>query len=415
MTARFKPRQWDIFCKVIDNFGDIGVCWRLATGLASHAQSVRLWVDDARALRWMAPGAWPGVEVLAWPAQLLASDLAKLGSQPSGVVVEAFGCDAAPEFIAACASLTRASGIKPLWINLEYLSSEAYVERCHGLPSPIASGPAAGWTKFFFYPGFTPRTGGLLREENLQQRQAGFNSAAWLQQQGIAPNGPAHHAARLSLFCYEPAALPALLGQLMRHGFCNRPAHLLVAAGRAERAVKRALEQAPALLKPSFSGEKGFLPTVDKGGMLSISYLPLLTQTDFDHLLWSCDLNFVRGEDSLVRAIWAGKPFVWQIYPQDDGAHAAKLDAFLDTANAPASWRAFHHRWSQQAPAAGGTASAANSALVQSPVMDLQTLHDWAAAAAKLRRGLLAQPDLSTQLLMFAENKAKIAGFAAGT
>jgi hypothetical protein len=22
--------HWDIFCRVIDNFGDIGVCWRLA-------------------------------------------------------------------------------------------------------------------------------------------------------------------------------------------------------------------------------------------------------------------------------------------------------------------------------------------------------------------------------------------------
>ncbi|MEO7887531.1 MAG: elongation factor P maturation arginine rhamnosyltransferase EarP, partial [Polaromonas sp.] len=42
--------QWDIFCKVIDNFGDIGVCWRLAADLASRGHKVRLWVDDASAL-----------------------------------------------------------------------------------------------------------------------------------------------------------------------------------------------------------------------------------------------------------------------------------------------------------------------------------------------------------------------------
>ena len=63
--------------------------------------------------------------------------------------------------------------------------------------------------------------------------------------------------------------------------------------------------------------------------------LPWLTQADFDHLLWACDLNFVRGEDSLVRAAWAGAPFVWQVYPQHDGAHAAKVEALLAGMAAP--------------------------------------------------------------------------------
>ena len=49
-------RSWDIFCKVIDNYGDMGVCWRLAADLASRAHRVRLWVDDLAALSWMAPG-----------------------------------------------------------------------------------------------------------------------------------------------------------------------------------------------------------------------------------------------------------------------------------------------------------------------------------------------------------------------
>ena len=73
--------------------------------------------------------------------------------------------------------------------------------------------------------------------------------------------------------------------------------------------------------------------------------MPALDQRDFDHLLWASDCNLVRGEDSLVRAIWAGKPFVWQIYPQDDDAHHAKLEAFLDMAQAPASLRQFHRVW----------------------------------------------------------------------
>ena len=39
--------SWDIFCTVVDNYGDIGVCWRLARQLAAeHGFAVRLWVDD---------------------------------------------------------------------------------------------------------------------------------------------------------------------------------------------------------------------------------------------------------------------------------------------------------------------------------------------------------------------------------
>jgi uncharacterized repeat protein (TIGR03837 family) len=57
--------------------------------------------------------------------------------------------------------------------------------------------------------------------------------------------------------------------------------------------------------------------------------IPFLPQDRYDQLLWACDVNFVRGEDSFVRAQWAGRPFVWHIYPQDEGAHWVKLAAFL--------------------------------------------------------------------------------------
>ena len=64
------PLLWDIFCRVIDNHGDLGVCWRLSCDLAARGQQVRLWVDDASALQWMASGALqgevPDVRVLPW-------------------------------------------------------------------------------------------------------------------------------------------------------------------------------------------------------------------------------------------------------------------------------------------------------------------------------------------------------------
>lgn len=363
--------NWDIFCKVIDNFGDVGVCWRLARDLASRGHAVRLWIDDASALAWMAPGGCERVQVLPWtPALDLAN--AALAERPAEVLVEAFGCEVPDRFLAACAESDR----RPVWINLEYLSAEPYVERSHALPSPVFTGPAADWTKWFFYPGFTAHTGGLLREPGVAERRAAFDSAGWLAGLGLAnPARPPEK--RILLFCYEPPALAALLRELAGHGLGGEPVRLLVASGRPARAV-RALVAGDGDTPPGGAG------------LLSISYLPLLSQDDFDRVLWSCDLNFVRGEDSVVRAVWAGKPFVWQIYPQDDGVHTVKLDAFLDMLDAPPSLRNFHHRWNA-AQAAPDAAMAGLAAL----------LPDWSQAVQAARTRLEAGPDLVTRLLNF--------------
>ena len=373
------PLLWDIFCRVIDNHGDLGVCWRLSCDLAARGQQVRLWVDDASALHWMASGALqgevPDVRVLPWTQPI---DPALLASLPaSDVWIEAFGCDIAPEFIAACACPSSAGGrfdsrTAPTWINLEYLSAEPWVERMHALPSPVQHGPAAGRTKWFFYPGFTPHTGGLLREQDLAARQQAFDGAAWLQAQGIDARGE-----RIaSLFCYEPPPLGALLRQL---DTATTPTHLLVTAGRAARAVARCLEDENDLQRLSGQREQ-----------LSLSYLPHLTQRAYDELLWACDLNFVRGEDSLVRALWAGAPLVWHIYPQpEDDAHHAKLGAFLDWLQAPASLRRFHHVW---------------NGIEAGPLPEIDP-PGWRACVQAARQRLLEQPDLGTQLIGFVAQK----------
>ena len=354
---------WDIFCKVIDNHGDIGVCWRLSAQLAERGESVRLWVDDASALSWMAPQGHPRVQVSGWEASTAI--------EPGDVVIEAFGCDLTLRFQAAIAAKTQVRGRQPVWINLEYLTAESFAERSHGLPSPVLSGQAAGLTKHFFYPGFTPCTGGLLREPNLALRQAAFDRAAWLREYGI----DAGDGARLvSLFCYEPPALDQLLGQWAA---APDPTHVLVTAGRATAAVRAALE------KRQHSD-----PAWNSASRLSITWLPLLSQPDFDHLLWACDLNFVRGEDSLVRALWAGKPLVWQIYPQHDDAHHAKLAAFLDWLRAPEDLRDFYRAW--------------NGMSAELPSLNLD---GWKACVLRGRDALLAHDDLATQLMLFASGK----------
>ena len=365
--------QWDIFCKVIDNFGDIGVCWRLAADLATRGHRVRLWADDASALAWMAPKGCEGVLVLPWNAPLDLSE-AGLAHQPPDVLIEAFGCEIAPELIAFSARQHSENGLKPVWINFEYLSAEPYVERCHALPSRVQRGPAAGWTKWFFYPGFTESTGGLLREPDLAERQSRFSRDAWLATRGVAWTGEK----LVSLFCYEPDALPELLRQFSQHGLDGEPVRLLVAAGRATSAVKAVFNDQISLLR-NIHGHK----------LLLISYLPLLNQMEFDHLLWASDLNFVRGEDSVVRAIWAGKPFVWHIYPQGDDAHLDKLEAFLDMLQAPPSLRRFHRAWNSK--------SAGHEPL-KIPALDLPA---WQPSALATRSRLMAQHDLCTHLLGF--------------
>jgi uncharacterized repeat protein (TIGR03837 family) len=372
--AMNRSQQWDIFCKVIDNHGDAGVCWRLSAELARRGEQVRLWIDDASALQWMAPEGQDGVTVLPW-LEPLGLNLLRLDAAPCDVLVEAFGCEVAPEFIAACADSERASGIKPVWINLEYLSAEPYVERCHTLPSPVHQGPAAGWTKWFFYPGFTVATGGLLREASLSIRQATFDRKTWLSHRGISSDGEL----LVSMFCYEPAALAPLLAGFAQHGLDGRPVQLLVTAGRADKAVRALLDK-----------ENRLQPNSHGHSLLSISYLPLLDQIDFDHLLWACDLNFVRGEDSVVRALWSGQPFVWQVYPQSDQAHLAKLQAFLDMLPAPPSLRRFHEVW--------------NGLQGELPVPELAS---WADCTRSAAQRLQKQADLATQLMDFAKKKRR--------
>jgi len=354
--------RWDLFCRVIDNHGDAGVCWRLAADLAGRGQAVRLWIDDPAPLAWMVPGGPDGahrlgIDILPWDPGS-PDEPQEVGD----VVIEAFGCDPHPGFLAALARAWRARARPPVWINLEYLSAEGYVERCHGLPSPVSHGPARGLTKRFFYPGFTDRTGGLLREPDLLQRQARFDRQAWLARIGLPAAAPGERL--VSLFCYEPAVLPDLLRQL---GADPAPTRLLVTPGRAQRALEAAQAHCGSAPMPPWQ------------------LLPWLPQPEFDHLLWACDLNCVRGEDSLVRALWAGHPFVWQAYPQADGAHHAKLAAFLDWLQAPADWRAVQEAWNAD-PGSAAT-------LPRLPL----AAGGQATRAARAR--LLAQTDLTSRLL----------------
>lgn len=302
------PARWDIFCAVVDNYGDIGVTWRLARQLvAEHGQQVRLWVDEPAALAHLWPAANPhlaqqalaGVDVWRWDAQVEHAE-------PADVVIEAFACELPAAYIARMAAQPR----PPLWLNLEYLSAEGWVEGCHGLPSP-----QAGLKKHFFFPGFTAKTGGLLREQGLMAAQAGFDRRAFLQTLNV-PLAHLEQALLVSLFAYADAPLASLFAAWQAD---SAPVIALLPAGRLVPLAAQALG-----VKQLAVGD------VLTRGALTLVVLPFLPQDDYDQLLWSCDLNFVRGEDSFVRAQWAAAPMLWHIYRQADDAHLDKLNAFLD-------------------------------------------------------------------------------------
>lgn len=304
--AAMKP-LWDIFCRVVDNLGDIGVCWRLARQLASeHPLQVRLWIDKPEILSPLLPEFDPalpsqvvhGVTIAHWASPLPFDT-------PAQVVIEAFACDPPPEYLAAMALQNPA----PRWLNLEYLSAESWVSDYHATLSPHNRLPL---TKQFFFPGFVKGTGGLLREKNLFAQRDNFktqgNQTDFLASLGIHTTPD---ELKISLFCYPSAPIGELL-----HAWQANPTPLLCLAAPGQ-ALQKIQE---------YSGTSG---PWHKGN-LRIEPIPFIPQSGFDKLLWSCDLNFVRGEDSFVRAQWAAKPMVWHIYPQEEQAHADKLRAFLD-------------------------------------------------------------------------------------
>ncbi|MGB3426090.1 elongation factor P maturation arginine rhamnosyltransferase EarP [Castellaniella sp.] len=355
--------SFDLFCRVVDNFGDAGVCWRLARRLAALGQSVRLWIDRPEVLARLLPAldaqaavqTLDGVQISAW-------DRAGQARPPrGGVVIEAFACALPPAFEAAMA------GRDCLWINLEYLSAEPWVEGCHGLPSPQTNGVP----KFFFFPGFTPATGGLLREPDLLAR----HEAAQAQDRGErlrALTGRADalppaddDALTVLLFCYPDAPLAGLQAALAG---LERPVRLLSPGDRPPAALR------------------------DRGGLRIVS-IPFVPQARFDELLGCCDLNFVRGEDSLVRALWAGSPLVWQIYRQAKDAHLDKLEAWLDRARWPAPAAELIRAWNRLDDAA--VARALPAALAE------PAWSDWRARSRTWCAELADRPDLGQDLLDF--------------
>ena len=368
MTNQSPPLlRWDIFCRVIDNLGDAGVCLRLAADLASRGLQVCLYIDQPAVLKNLMHNTTysKSLSVRLWPEDtesFSASDVAD-------VVIEAFACDPPTAYISAMAQATK----PPAWINLEYLSAEAWVEESHGLPSPH---PRYALTKYFFFPGFTPGTGGLLREPGLIDRLA------------TAQTENKDTVLRIFLFGYPQPKVAEWLDRLAAQA---EPTLLAIVPCPAQQQVD------------------DWLATHTDTNQLTIAHQPFVPQAEFDALLASYDFLFVRGEDSFVRAQWAAKPLVWQIYPQEDAIHLVKLKAFYDhyldqgvlTAKQRSIYWQFVSAWNN------GNASS-NDAVLASTWPKLVEIYPLLLENARVwRNQLLKQRDLVSQLRDFVGHLVK--------
>lgn len=380
------PVCW-LFCTVIDNFGDIGVSWRLAQILSrEYGIAVHLWLDDTDALRTLCPVLPPSlpcryqnIHLYPWQPGKNAEYLNK--APAPDLVIETFACDL-PENV-----LNAIRTHQALWLNWEYLSAEEWAEAMHGKPSPQADGQQ----KYFWLMGFTEQSGGLLREKNyaelVQYPIEDFRLSLCLSEK-TAPEW--------LLFGYES---PVWLQWLETWRQSSQPITLLLAGNQVIQSLKRSgVLPADAL---QHSGD------TFQTGMVKLVRIPFIPQSDFDKLLHLCDGAIVRGEDSFIRAQFAAKPFFWFIYPQEENAHIGKLHAFWQKATA--GWPE-HLKQAHQ-----GLSNELNGATTLNPATRLaawQTLMQhfplWQAQSENWRGYLFAQSSAAEKLAAFIKSSSNV-------
>jgi uncharacterized repeat protein (TIGR03837 family) len=384
-----KSNRWDIFCKIVDNYGDIGVCWRLSQQLAhEHNLTIRLLIDDMASAKKIITSLdiskqsqlINGVQVCVWPTLKNTAT-----ADAADVVLETFSC-ALPDFY-----LQQMVQQDSIWINLEYLSAEKWVSDFHAKPSPQAT---LAITKHYFFPGFKDDTGGLIRERELITERNIFTNSKEKQfqfWQKIGIYGADNFTAdtvKISLFCYAQANITGLIESLVATNQCTK---LFIPFNSA---IATSLENLVDIKQHN-------LNEIHRGN-LTIHLLPFLSQADYDCLLWACDLNFVRGEDSWIRAIWAEKPFIWQPYIQSDETHILKLKAFLDLYLSAATSEI--STLINESQLAWSSADTTTQMPINHLIEQLPAIQNY---AKKVTKTLMLQPDLATKLMIFSENLAK--------
>ncbi len=279
----------DIFCQVIDNYGDVGVTYRLAREFKRvyPNKKLRFVINQTEELNLIRKSE--DIEII------LYKDISKIENS-ADLIIESFGCEIPKEY------MDKALKNSKLIINLEYFSAEKWVDDFH-LQESFLGG---NLKKNFFIPGLSEKSGGILLDNEFLERKKKVeaNKEYYLEKFGIKEK----YDLIGSVFSYEKN-FDSLIEELKK---LNKKVILLILSEKTQ---------------------KNFIKYFDNGNnydKIKFVKLPFFTYDKYEELLALCDFNLVRGEDSFVRALLLGKPFLWHIYPQDENTHIKKLESFLE-------------------------------------------------------------------------------------
>lgn len=303
----------DIFCKIIDNYGDIGVVYRTAKELQKifPKSKIRAFLNKLDEFKKI------NSQVLDLPSQnidgieYITFDYLRDNANElltAQVIIEAFGCQIPEEY------MEIAYDNSELLINLEYLSAEDWIEDFHLQSSPLGRGKLK---KVFFMPGFTEKSGGVIADSNYLERiQRVLENKEFYEKKYLSDIEDRENKIIGTLFSYEKNFTP-LLEDLKK---LDKDVVILAMGEKTQDSLRKILK--------NFSIED-FRNSL-KYGKIEIRFLNFLNQEEYEELINIVDFNFVRGEDSFIRAVLTGKPYMWHIYCQEEYAHMDKIEGFLD-------------------------------------------------------------------------------------
>lgn len=303
----------DIFCEIIDNYGDIGVVYRTAKELQKifPKSKIRAFLNKLDEFKKI------NSQVLDLPSQnidgieYITFDYLRDNANElltAQVIIEAFGCQIPKEYIEIAYDNSE------LLINLEYLSAEDWIEDFHLQSSPLGRGKLK---KVFFMPGFTEKSGGVIADSNYLERiQRVLENKEFYEKKYLSDIEDRENKIIGTLFSYEKNFTP-LLEDLKK---LDKDVVILAMGEKTQDSLRKILK--------NFSIED-FRNSL-KYGKIEIRFLNFLNQEEYEELINIVDFNFVRGEDSFIRAVLTGKPYMWHIYCQEEYAHMDKIEGFLD-------------------------------------------------------------------------------------
>lgn len=307
-----KVNSIDIFCEIIDNFGDIGVVYRISKELKNLYQNARIRIvlnrlEEFRVInKKVRDTEYQEIDGLI----CTTFDYVKKNAESfdtADLFIEAFGCDVPEEYIDIAKEKSK------LWINLEYLSGEKWIEDFHLQQSLINSKTLK---KIFFMPGFSEKSGGVIIDSGfLQRKEYGKNHKKEILKK-YYPDTDFENKLTGTVFSYEKN-FENLLETLSKQ---EKETVLILMGEKTQKSFSEILQKK---LTENF-GKTG------KYGKIIMLNSDFLSQEEYEEVISVVDFNFTRGEDSFVRSILLGKPFMWHIYLQEEKAHMDKIRAFND-------------------------------------------------------------------------------------